>query len=171
MNPIEFPSEVITLLSVQAFLYREARLLDDGELEEWLGLFTEDGQYLLPIKDGPPHEPAIVRDSRSRIEERIFRLTHTMAHSQRPRSRTQHELTNIELLGWKEMNELTAACNQTVHELRPGNPFQAGLAKPRSIHGRCRYRLVQDGESWKIREKHCELLNREYPIYNLTFIF
>ncbi len=170
MNPTEIREHLLTLLSVQAFLYQEARLLDEGELEKWLSLFADDGSYLLPIKDGPAPEPAIIRDSRARIEERVFRLTHTLAHSQLPASRTQHDLTNIELLSWKDVNEVEVACNLTVHELRPGNPFQAGLATPRSLHGRCRYRLIQDGESWKIREKRCELLNREYPIYNLTFI-
>ncbi|NNN20171.1 MAG: aromatic-ring-hydroxylating dioxygenase subunit beta [Acidimicrobiaceae bacterium] len=171
MTPTELPADLATLLSVQAFIYREARLLDDGLLEEWLSLFAEDGEYILPIKDGPPPEPAIIRDSHARIEERVYRLSSTLAHSQRPRSRTQHEITNIELLETNQPNEVLVACNQTVHELRPGNPFQVGLADPRSLHARCRYRLKANDGSWLIREKCCFLINREYPIYNLTFIF
>ena len=167
----EFPAEVLTLVSVQSFLYREARLLDENLLDAWLALFTDDGEYILPIKDSPPPEPAIIRDSHARIEERVYRLTHTLAHAQRPPSRTQHEVTNVEVLGWSSPDNLTVVCNQTVHELRPGNAFQAGLATPRSLHARCRYQLVPDGTDWHIRSKRCELLNREYPIYNLTFIF
>ncbi len=171
MNLSSFPEELANLLSVQTFLYREARLLDEGKLEEWLNLFTEDATYVLPIKDGPPPEPAIIRDSRSRIEERVFRLTRTLALAQSPRSRTQHDLTNIEVLKSDGSEEVTVACNQTVHELRPGNPFQTGLAAPRSLHARCRYVLIPVEGEWKIREKRCELLNREFPIHNLTFIF
>lgn len=168
---MELSVDLMTLLDVQAFLFREARLLDEGLLEEWLALFTDDGEYILPIKDGPPPEPAIIRDSRARLEERVFRLTHTLAHSQRPSSITQHDITNIEVLELEDQNTIVVACNQTVHELRPGNPVQIGLAQPRSIHGRCRYRLSNQSGDWKIREKYCLLLNREFPIYNLTFIF
>jgi len=171
VNPLEMPAEIMTFLSVQAFLYKEARLLDDYLLQEWLSLFTEDGEYVLPIKDGPPPEPAIIRDSHTRIEERIYRLTHTLAHAQRPHSRTQHEVTNVEILSWNGPDELSVGCNQTVHELRPGDPFQTGLVAPRSLHARCRYLLVLQDGGWRIRSKRCELLNREYPIYNLTFIF
>ena len=171
MSEVGLPVDLMTLLDVQAFLYREARLLDEGLLEEWLSLFTDDGEYIMPIKAGPPPEPAIIRDSRARLEERVFRLTHTLAHSQRPSSMTQHEVTNIELLEPENENMIVVACNLTVHELRPGNPSQIGLAQPRSLHGRCRYRLSNQSGEWKIREKYCLLLNREYPIYNLTFIF
>jgi hypothetical protein len=38
------------------------------------------------------------------------------------------------------------------------------------LAARCRYVLVP-GDGWRIREKRCHLLDREYPIYNLTFIF
>lgn len=171
VNPLEIPAEILTLMSVKSFLYKEARLLDEHLLDAWLALFTDDGEYILPIKDGPPPEPAIIRDSRARIEERVYRLTHTLAYAQLPKSRTQHEVTNVEVLGWSSPNELSVACNQTVHELRPGNPFQVGLANPRSLHARCRYQLLLNGTDWRIRSKRCDLLNREYPIYNLTFIF
>jgi 3-phenylpropionate/cinnamic acid dioxygenase small subunit len=40
----------------EAFLYRECRLLDTLQLEEWLELFTEDGLYWLPIVDGEPED-------------------------------------------------------------------------------------------------------------------
>lgn len=158
-------------LSIQAFLFREARLLDDGKFGEWASLFTSDGQYILPIEGGPPSEPAIIRDSRERIEERVYRIVHTIAHAQRPLSRTQHDVTNIEFVESNHAGEVTVLCNQAVHELRPGNPMQAGLANQRSLYARCRYRLVAAGEDWLIKEKRCDLLNRDFPIYNLTFIF
>ena len=34
-----------------AFLYREARLLDERRYDEWLALFTEDGLYWAPTED------------------------------------------------------------------------------------------------------------------------
>lgn len=170
MSSQDLHSELGRYLSVQSFLYKEARLLDDKMFDEWLSLFTDDGEYILPIKEGPAPEPAIIRDSRFRIEERVYRLTHTLVHSQNPRSRTQHDVTNIEILGDRNAKELEVACNQSIHEIRPGSYFQPGLATQRSFHVRCRFRLLPHDESWKIRLKHCELLNREFPIHNLTFI-
>lgn len=171
MNEPAPPPQVATVLSVQAFLYREARLLDEYRLDEWRSLFTADALYVLPVRDGPPPEPAIIRDTRQGIDERVYRLTQTLAHAQNPPSRTQHDITNVELLTTSPSGELLVACNQAVHELRCGDVFQIGLGDPRTFHARCRYRLVATDASWQIREKRCELLDRDYPIYNLTFLF
>lgn len=103
------------------------------------------------------------------MEERVFRLTRTLAHAQNPRSRTQHDVLNIEVQDTAD-GALEVFCNQTVHEIRTGDVFHIGLAKPRIFAARCRYVLVS-GERWRIEEKTCQLIDREYPIYNLTFIF
>lgn len=157
-------------LAVQDLLYREARLLDERRLDEWLELFTDDALYFLPIVDSDsPREPSLIKDSKSGMEERVFRLTKTLAHAQNPPSRTQHDVTNVEV---REMADgaLEVFCNQTVHELRNGDVFHVGLAEPRLFAARCRY-VVVPGDRLLIREKTCRLIDREYPIYNLTFIF
>lgn len=160
-----------TWLGVHQLLCREATLLDERRFDEWLELFTSDAVYLLPIYDETREgEPAIVRDSRRGLEERIYRLTHTAALAQDPPSRTQHDFSNLEVLE-SSGDGLVVACHQTVHELRPGDVLQAGLGEVRSFHARCRYRLVASSGRPLIREKRCELINRDYPLYNLTFIF
>jgi 3-phenylpropionate/cinnamic acid dioxygenase small subunit len=156
-------------LDVQELLHLEARLLDEGRFDEWLDLFTDDSLYWLPIAADGPGEPSIIRDSKTGMEERVFRLTKTLAHAQNPPSRTQHDVTNIEV---QETGDglLEVFCNQTVHELRPGDVFHVGLASARVFAARCRY-LVVPGERWLIREKTCRLIDREFPQYNLTFLF
>lgn len=171
MNYQSAPAEVVTVIGISAFLYREARLLDEHRFEEWLELFTDDATYVLPIKDAPPPEPALIRDSKSRMEERVYRLTRTFAPAQSPPSLTQHDVTNVEVLGEEASGALLVACNMSVHELRQGDAMQPGIAEQRSFHARCYYKLVRSGEAWLIKEKRCRLLNREYPVYNLTFIF
>jgi 3-phenylpropionate/cinnamic acid dioxygenase small subunit len=157
-------------LEAQELLYLEARLLDEGRLDEWLDLFTDDALYSLPIVvDGGPREPSLIKDSKTGMEERVFRLTKTLAHAQNPPSRTQHDVTNIEVQETAD-GVLEVFCNQTVHELRTGDVFHIGLATPRTFAARCRYLLVP-GKPWRIREKTCTLLDREYPQYNLTFVF
>lgn len=164
-----------TLLAAQALLYREARLLDERRFDKWLELFTEDAHYWLPIEVGeglPGHavEPSLISDTRSGMEERVFRLTRTLAHAQNPPSRTQHDVTNVEVVE-ESGAEVVVRCNQTVHEMREGDSFHVGLAVPRLFAARCRYALVPGDDGWRIREKRCDLLDRDRPLYNLTFIF
>lgn len=166
----EVLAQLVRLSRVQELLHREARLLDDGQLEQWLELFTDDAQYWLPIGDeDDPREPSLIRDTRAGMEERVFRLTKTLAHAQNPASRTQHDVTNVEV---RELADglLEVLCHQTVHEMRRGDVFHVGLAEPRVLAARCRY-VVVPGPQWRIREKTCRLLNRENPMYNLTFVF
>ena len=63
----------------ETFLYKEAELLDDLRLEEWLRLFTADGLYWVPIDEALPADvtASIVRDDSLRREERVFHLLHT----------------------------------------------------------------------------------------------
>ncbi len=156
-------------LAVSDLLFLEARLLDEGRFDEWLDLFTDDALYWLPITGDGPREPSLIKDSKTGMEERVFRLTKTLAHAQNPPSRTQHDVTNVEV---QEMADgvLEVLCNQTVHELRPGDVFSVGLAETRTFAARCRY-LIVPGDRWRIREKRCELIDREYPQYNVTFLF
>ncbi len=161
---------VTALLAAQQLLYTEARLLDERRFDEWLDLFTDDALYHLPIAlSDDPREPALIRDTKSGMAERVFRLTKTLAHAQNPPSRTQHDVTNIELLAPLDRQTVQVHCNQAVHEMRSGDVFHVGLASPRIFAARCRYLLVP-GPQWRIQEKTCQLIDREYPIYNLTFI-
>lgn len=156
--------------TAEDLLYREARLLDDVDLEGWLQLFTDDCLYWLPILDRPDAlEPSIIRDDRARMGERVFRLLETPAHAQMPPSRTQHDVTNVEVLADGTDGDAVVRCNLTVHEVRPGDPSQVGLAAPRTFAGSCRYTLRHEGR-WRIAVKKVLLLTRDLPQYNLTFI-
>jgi len=172
MTITKHPADLATLLVMaQQLLHREARLLDERRLDEWLELFTDDALYSLPITAGEtPGEPSLIHDSKSRMEERVFRLTKTLAHAQNPPSRTQHDITNVEVLNDNADGSLLVHCNQTVHELRGGDVFHIGLAQTRTFAARCQY-VLAPGDPWRIKEKTCLLIDREYPIYNLTFIF
>src|SRR5205823_3126797 len=47
----------VTRPEVEDFLFREAALLDDWQLEEWLGLLTDDASYYVPPNDHPDGDP------------------------------------------------------------------------------------------------------------------
>lgn len=163
-------TDVRTLQEVRKTLFTEVRLLDDRDLEGWLELFTQDCIYWLPITSGDPAvEPSIIYDDRNRMEERVFRLLDTPAHAQSPPSRTQHDLSNIEVVGEQD-GVLTVRCNLTLHEIRVGDASQVGLGNHRIVAGRCTYGLRCTEDGLRIAYKQVDLLDREQPQYNLTFV-
>jgi p-cumate 2,3-dioxygenase beta subunit len=93
--------QLILRLQVEDLLYREADLLDQWALDEWLTLFTEDAEYLVPPTDlagedaNPDTSLFYVFDDRRRMQERVIRLKKTAAHSEWPRSKTRHLVSNV----------------------------------------------------------------------------
>jgi 3-phenylpropionate/cinnamic acid dioxygenase small subunit len=165
---------VLTRADAEALIYRECRLLDQLDLEEWLTLFTEDGIYWLPIADGDPGEAAelisIVYDDAERRSERVYRTLHTPVLDQNPRSRTVHLVGNVEVGEPDPEGDTPVLCSQIVAELRPGGQAQVGLNRTRVFAARCEYRLRPGPSGWRIALKKVLLLDADQPLYNLTFV-
>lgn len=96
--------KIATLLAereVEDFIVREAALLDEWRLDEWLTLFTEDARYLVPSTDTPAGDPrttlAIVNDDMARLRGRVERLKSRHAHREFPWSRTRRFITNVRI--------------------------------------------------------------------------
>jgi len=159
----------LTRQEAEDFLYREATLLDDGRLDEWLALFTDDGRYRLPIaSEDDEVEPALVDDDRERLEERVFRLTSTQAHAQLPPSQTVHAVHNVQVEELSD-GEVLVRCNLVVHEVRVGGPEQVGLGRLRVLPARAAY-VLRLGPPLLVRSKTVYLLERELPLQNIAFI-
>jgi p-cumate 2,3-dioxygenase subunit beta len=84
---------------VEDFLVREAALLDEWRLDDWLALFTEDARYLVPATDRRTADPketlAIINDDMARLRGRVERLKSRHAHREFPWSRTRRFVTNV----------------------------------------------------------------------------
>jgi p-cumate 2,3-dioxygenase beta subunit len=88
---------------VEDLLYWEAELLDAWRLQDWLALFTEDAGYYVPSTDLPRDASAddslfYIADDAVRLRERVTRLMKKTAHSEYPRSRTRHLVSNVRVL-------------------------------------------------------------------------
>src|SRR4029450_3218436 len=85
----------------EAFLVREAALLDEWRLDDWLDLFTEDARYLVPATDRRTADPketlAIINDDMARLRGRVERLKSRHAHREFPWSRTRRFITNVRI--------------------------------------------------------------------------
>ncbi|MGD9883662.1 MAG: aromatic-ring-hydroxylating dioxygenase subunit beta [Reyranella sp.] len=77
------------------FVVREARLLDQHRLEDWLDLFTEDGHYWMPLEQGqsdPRLTTSLMYEDKLLLKIRIERLRGKATYSQSPTSRCHHVL-------------------------------------------------------------------------------
>jgi p-cumate 2,3-dioxygenase beta subunit len=99
-------ADTITRPEAEAFLIREARLIDEWDLARWAALFDHDGEYLVPSTDNPEGDPAttlfLIYDDRHRLEERAKRLLKRTAHAEFPRSRVRHMISNVEVVEGEE---------------------------------------------------------------------
>ena len=151
-------SELGTLLlyhEIKQFLYAEARLLDEGLFDEWLGLFTDDCHYWMPVRETTmavedsvrgKDEIPIFDDDKSFLTARVSRLTKTpLAHAEQPRSRTRHFLTNVTITAQQEA-EVEVASNIIV--------YQSRLERTESYFvGKRDDRLRRAGATWQIARR------------------
>jgi 3-phenylpropionate/cinnamic acid dioxygenase small subunit len=105
---------VILQHDVEQFLYREARLLDERRLDEWLDLLAEELDYWMPMRrnikfgdwdlEFTSHDTEInwFDEGKDVLAGRI-RQTNTGVHwPEEPVSRFEHLITNVEVIGVEE---------------------------------------------------------------------
>jgi 3-phenylpropionate/cinnamic acid dioxygenase small subunit len=95
MSAIALPSRQ----EVEDFLYREAALLDEWRLEEWLEILTDDAIYQVPSTDAPEGDARntlyIIADDALRIRSRVKQLLGKSAWAENSHSRTRRMITNV----------------------------------------------------------------------------
>src|SRR4051812_28851342 len=111
----------ITRQGIEEFLYHEAELLDNWQLEEWAALFSVDGTYEIPPIGNPDADFKkslfLVHDDRARLEQRALRLLKKEAHVEYPHSATLHNVTNVRIAK-NEDDVLTVKCNFTAYRAK-----------------------------------------------------
>lgn len=159
------PVDLLVHRQVEAFLFREARLIDDDRLEEWLELFTSDCLYWVPTDpDGgdPATNVAIAFDDRRRLEDRIAWLRTGHVYAQQPRSRTVHIVTNVE--AWAVGEEVRVRSLATVHEYRAGERRVLAMRYGHIL------RRPPATDDWAIVRKEIFLNDADAGQRNLTFV-
>ena len=89
-----------------AFLYREARLLDDRQWDEWLTCYAPDVSYWMPawddddqLTEDPQSQISLIYyPSRDGLEDRVFRIKTERSGASTPEPRTSHNVTNVEVV-------------------------------------------------------------------------
>lgn len=90
---------------ILAFLYREARLLDDEQWDDWLECYHPDVRFWMPSWDDdgtlvtdPQREISLIfYPNRQGLEDRVFRIKTERSSATIPDTRTSHHIANVEL--------------------------------------------------------------------------
>lgn len=138
---------------VQTFLFHEADLLDRWRLAEWEALFSDDARYLVPPTDvngdeaDPDKSLFYIFDDRTRIHERVVRLEKKGAHSEFPRSKTRHLVSNVQAS--QIDGAIVATASFAIWRSKDGNTDV--------FVGHYAYRLIETDGALRISEKKCVL--------------
>ncbi len=141
-----------------AFLYREARLLDDEQWDDWLQCYHDEAQFWMPswddddklVTDPQTEISLIYYPNRAGLEDRVFRIKTERSSATMPDTRTSHNLSNIEVVE-QQGDFVTVRFNWHTLSHRYKTTF--------SHFGMSRYVIDFSGDSPKIRDKYVVLKN------------
>jgi ethylbenzene dioxygenase beta subunit len=140
------------LTEVEAFMLREARLLDEQRYADWLELFAEDAVYWIPTRpnQASPHDAlSIIYEPKTLLAVRVERLSRGEMHVQSPPSRTVHHVSAIEVDGHEARSALIVA------------EWRAGEA--RWFAARVTHKLRKEAKGLRIVLKRVDLIDGEAP--------
>ncbi|MCE0733154.1 benzoate 1,2-dioxygenase small subunit [Halomonas sp. G15] len=148
----------ISYQDIQAFLYREARLLDERQWDEWLECYHKDVEFWMPswddndrLTEDPQSEISLIYyPNREGLEDRVYRIKTERSSATLPEPRTTHQVSNIEVLN-QEGDKLELRFNW--HTL--GHVYKTNF----SYFGTAFYTLDVSGEQPLITRKVVQLNN------------
>lgn len=153
------------LIDLQQFLFFEARLLDEGRFDEWLGLLDDGIVYFMPTRqvDARPEsvrahgDLALFEDDKAYLRARVQRLNGPLAHAEDPPSRTRRLISNVTVRpGDAAGAPVEVRCNFIV--------FQSRLERTENFYVGYRTDHVRaDGASWKITRREIVLDHAVIP--------
>jgi 3-phenylpropionate/cinnamic acid dioxygenase small subunit len=160
---------------VEAFLYREAELLDERQYEEWLDLFTEDAHYFMPMRRNVPHdqpEREFTRagtdvswfdEGKDTLTRRVKQILTGVHWAEEPPSRICHMISNVQLVA-DGPAEVTVKSRFLVYRNRVETETDFLVGKREDL-----LRRVNDG--WKIARRKIVLDQNVLLAKNLTVFF
>ena len=136
---------------IEEFLYREAHLLDDQRFDEWLELFTDDVEYLVPLRehvqgDVEPAGHPIIKDDKMMLLARVRKHQTGLSHVETPKSMTCHLITNVLVEAGQGREELEVLSSFVVRQARKLRDEAWWVGRRRD-----RFRRVDGG--WRIARR------------------
>jgi 3-phenylpropionate/cinnamic acid dioxygenase small subunit len=137
---------------ITEFIYREARLLDEKRWDVWYELFTDDGQYWVPLTRNQPDaefHTSLAYEDKLLLRLRIERLRRRPP-SQHPETWSQHVL---------QAPEIEAADGDSWQTRTAFHYAEARGDAMQMLTGVVWHHLVRQDGALRIRLKRVDLLN------------
>ncbi|MGH8246653.1 MAG: aromatic-ring-hydroxylating dioxygenase subunit beta [Gammaproteobacteria bacterium] len=157
------PGPQPNLRELEEFIYREARLLDEQRWEEWIALFTENGEYWVPAapdQPDPRNHVSLIYETGLLRAVRIKRYRHPNAISLQPRPRSMHLVSNVLL------DSIDAASGDCVVKSR-FVMLQYRREKQDVFGGSYTHHLKAAEDGYRIAMKRVDLINCDAPLENI----
>ena len=160
----------LAITDLEAFLYREARLLDDEQWDDWLQCYHPDAVFWMPSWDD---EDTLVTDpqtdisliyypNRQGLEDRVFRIKTERSSATMPDTRTSHNISNVEL-----ESEQDGVCTVRFNWHTLSHRYKTNY----SYFGMSRYVIDFSGDEPRILNKYVVLkndyINQVIDIYHI----
>ena len=132
--------------AIQAFLYAEARALDEKRWADWLACYADDVEFFMPSWDDDdklttdPHNEVslIYYPSKQGLEDRVFRIETDRSSATTPDTRTGHAITQHRGAG--AGREARATCPST------GRRTASATTSSTSTSARSQYTIDTSGD-------------------------
>ena len=149
---------MLSYQDVQAFLFQEARALDEYRWHDWLAFYAPDVEFFMPSWDDDdrlttdPHNEVSLSyyPSKQGLEDRVFRIETDRSSASTPDTRTSHAINNIEILS-QDANSCEVSFNWTTHS------FRYDIVD--LYFGTSRYTIDTSGDKPLIKRKYVVLKN------------
>jgi len=150
---------------IEQFLYHEAWLLDQGQLDEWLALYTDDATYWIPLEANqadPLTTSSIVYDDRRLLEVRVRQFRHPRAHARIPAPRTVHQVGNVRVIETGGRDVRVGSTLVLVEYRRERQRLWGAIVE---------HRLRRTAEGLRIAAKRVDLVNSEAELDGIVCLF
>ena len=174
--------DVILLMRVEQWLYREARLLDSRRYDLWLELLDDDIHYRIPsrgyIRQGHVKDFSswsverelevsdslpLIDDDLPALRERIARLQTGMAWAETPPSISRRLVSNVMILNADATGRLSVVSTMFLHKVR--GEGRVLFTAERRDH------LVHNGDDFRLQERYVVLDDVVLAADNLSLLF
>ena len=125
--------------ALQAFVYGEARALDEHRWLDWLAYYASDVEFFMPSWDDDdklttdPHNEVslIYYPSRQGLEDRVFRIQTDRSSATTPDTRTGHAINNLEVL--EQDDQRSRSFHVAEKAVAEALAFAGALDQPRDV--------------------------------------
>ena len=144
---------------IQQLIRAETACLNNGDLDKWISLFSDDGFYWMPLEEeheDPEKHDSLIYDNRALMEMRKHNLASPLSPSMQVEVRSVRVLSDIEIEPLDSpANEVVVSAHVIAVIYQQQKNFYAG---------RLRYRLVDSEDGLKTRVKRVDLLDADAPL-------